>query len=81
LVVRDQKGQHQLHLVILDMNQTILISLSFFIFSDSMNDITIQNNLGIRKNKLTGMWIIILKVSFHYVHRLYGRECYGTTYV
>jgi hypothetical protein len=51
------------------MNQTILISLAFFIFSDSMNDITIQANLGIRKKKLTGMWIIILKVPFHYVHR------------
>jgi hypothetical protein len=43
-----------------------------------MHDITIQDNLGIRKKKLTGMWIIILKVPFHYMHRLYGREYYGT---
>jgi len=61
------------------MNQTILICLAFFIFSNSTNDITIEDNLGIRKKKLTGMWIIILKVPFHYVHRLYSRECYGTT--
>jgi len=78
-VSKDQKGQHQLHLEILDLNQTILISLEFFIFSDSMNDVTIQDNLGIRMKKLTGMWIIILKVPLHYVRRLYGRECYGTT--
>jgi hypothetical protein len=60
------------------MNSTIFICLEFFIFSDGMHDITIQDNLGIRKKKLTGMWIIMLKVLFHYMHSLYGRECYGT---
>jgi hypothetical protein len=40
------------------MNEVIFISLTFFIFNDSLNDVTIQDNLRIRKKKMTDTWII-----------------------